>query len=56
MVRTLRDPDEWKLALLNEIARIATALEEIQCSHEFLLQNQEAQFRFKSKTSIEDSQ
>ena len=42
MVRTLRSDDEWKLALLNELSRIATSLEELQATQEFLLQTQEA--------------
>ena len=38
MVRQLRSDDDFKLAMLNELARIATALEETSACEEFKLQ------------------
>ena len=56
MVRTLRSDDEWKLALLNELSRIATSLEEIQATQEFSLQTQEAKLRLKLQLLHEESE
>ena len=56
MVRTLRSDDEWKLALLNELSRIATSLEEIQATQEFSLQTQEAKLRLKLQLMHEESE
>ena len=56
MVRTLRSDDEWKLALLNELSRIATSLEEIQATQEFSLQTQEAKLKLKLQLMHEESE
>ena len=56
MVRTLRSDDEWKLALLNELSRIATSLEEIQATQEFSLQTQEAKLKLKLQLLHEESE
>lgn len=56
MVRTLRSDDEWKLALLNELSRIATSLEEIQATQEFSLQTQEAKLKLKLQLMQDESE
>lgn len=56
MVRTLRSDDEWKLALLNELSRIATSLEELQATQEFSLQTQEAKLKMKLQLMQDESE
>jgi hypothetical protein len=56
MVRTLRSDDEWKLALLNELSRIATSLEELQATQEFSLQTQEAKLKMKLQMMQDESE
>ena len=51
MVRELRGDDDLRLAMLNEIGKIAAALEEISATHEFILQELQA----RSRRDLEDS-
>ena len=56
MVRQLRSEDDWKLAVLNELSRIATSLEELQYTQEFALQNKQAKLRMDIARITEESE
>ena len=56
MVRQLRSEDDWKLAVLNELSRIATSLEELQYTQEFALQSKEAKLRMDIARIVEESE
>ena len=57
MVRQLRSEDDWKLAVLNELSRIATSLEELQYTQEYaLIQKKQATIRMDIARITEESE